>query len=47
MGIPEGTERETGLKFVFNEIIVENFHNMGKELTNEIQDGHKTWNRVG
>ena len=31
-GAPEGEEREKGLEKIFEEIIVENFPNMGKEI---------------
>ena len=32
IGVPEGEEREKGPEKVFEEIIVENFPNMGKEI---------------
>ena len=32
IGVPEGEERENGPKKIFEEIIVENFPNMGKEI---------------
>ena len=39
-GIPEGEERETGLEKIFEELVVENFHNMGKEIiVREVQAG--------
>ena len=31
-GVPEGEEREKGPKKIFEEMIVENFPNMGKEI---------------
>ena len=31
IGVPEGEEREKGLEKIFEEIIVENFPNMGKK----------------
>ena len=31
IGIPEGEEREKGTEKIFEDIIAENFHNMGKE----------------
>ena len=31
MGVPEGEEREKGPEKIFEEIIAENFPNMGKE----------------
>ena len=38
-GVPEGEEREKGLEKIFEELIVENFHNMGKEIVREAQVG--------
>ena len=35
IGVPEGEEREKGLKKIFEEIIVENFPNMGKEIASQ------------
>ena len=37
IGVPEGEEREKGPKKIFEEIIVENFPNMGKEIATEVQ----------
>ena len=36
IGVPEGEEREKGLKKIFEEIIVENFPNMGKEIATQV-----------
>ena len=33
IGVPEGEEREKGPKKIFEEITVENFPNIGKEIT--------------
>ena len=33
IGVPEGEEREKGPEKIFEEIIVKNFPNMGKEFT--------------
>ena len=38
IGVPEGEEREKGLKKIFEEIIVENFPNMGKEIATRVQE---------
>jgi len=39
-GIPEGEEREKGLEKILEELVVENFHNMGKEIiVREVQVG--------
>ena len=37
-GVPEGEERERGFEKVFEEIIIEKFLNMGKEIVNQIQE---------
>ena len=47
VGVPEGIERETWIKSIFNEIIKENFPNLEKELGNNIEEGHRTPSRVG
>ena len=36
IGVPEGEEREKGPEKIFEEIIVENFPNMGKEITTQV-----------
>ena len=38
IGVPEGEEREKGPEKTFEEIIVENFPNMGKEIATQVQD---------
>ena len=38
IGVPEGEEREKGPKKIFQEIIVENFPNMGKEIATQVQE---------
>ena len=35
--IPEGEEREKGPEEIYEEIIAENFPNVGKEIVNQIQ----------
>ena len=37
-GVPEGEEREKGPDRIFEEIIVENFPNMGKEIASQVQE---------
>ena len=37
-GVPEGQEREQGPEKIFEEIIVENFPNMGKEIATQVQE---------
>ena len=41
IGVPEGEEREKGPKKIFEEIIVENFLNVGKETATEVQEAHR------
>ena len=38
IGVPEGEEREKGTEKIFQEIIPENFPNMGKEPLTQIQE---------
>ena len=40
IGVPEGEEREKGPEKTFEEIINENFPNMGKEIINQVQEAH-------
>ena len=40
IGVPEGEEREKGPEKIFEEIINENFPNMGKEIINQVQEAH-------
>ena len=42
----EGEEREKGPDKVFEEIIAENFPNMGKEIVNEIQEAQRIPSRI-
>ena len=36
IGVPEGKEKEKGPEKIFEEIIVENFPNMGKEIATQV-----------
>ena len=38
IGVPEGEGREKGHEKIFEEIIVENFPNMGKETATQVQE---------
>ena len=38
IGVPEEEEKEKGSEKIFEEIIVENFPNMGKEIVNQLQE---------
>ena len=46
IGAPEGEEREEGPKKIFEEIIVENFPNMGKEIATQIQEAQRVPGRI-
>ena len=38
IGVPEEEDRNKGTEKIFEEIIVENFPNMGKEIVNQLQE---------
>ena len=40
IGVPQAEEREKGPEKTFEEIINENFPNMGKEIINQVQEAH-------
>ena len=46
IGVPEGEEREKGLEKIFEEIIVENFPNMGKEKATQVQEAQRVPYRI-
>ena len=41
IAVPEGEEREKGIEKIFQEIIAENFPNMGKEPLTQIQEAQR------
>ena len=43
---PEGEEREKGPEKIFEEIIAENFCNMGKKITNQVQKAQRVLGRI-
>ena len=43
--VPEG-EREKALEKIFEEIIAENFPNMGKEIINKVQEAQRVLGRI-
>ena len=45
IGVPE-EEREKGPKKIFEEIIVENFPNMGKEIATQVQEAQRLSGRI-
>ena len=46
IGVPEGEEREKGPEKIFEEIIVENFPNMGKEIATKVQEAQRVPYRI-
>ena len=46
IGVPEGEEREKGPEKVFEEIIVKNFPNMGKEIATQVQEAQRVPYRI-
>ena len=46
IGVPEGEGREKGHEKIFEEIIVENFPNMGKEIATQIQNAQRAPGRI-
>ena len=45
-GVPEGEEREKGPEKIFEEIIVKNFPNMGKEIATQVQEVQRVPYRI-
>ena len=41
IGIPEEEEKKKGPEKIFEEIIVENFPNMGKEIVDHVQEAQR------
>ena len=46
MGVSEEEEKNKGTEKVFEEIIVENFPNMGKERVNQVQEAQRVPQRI-
>ena len=46
IGVPEGGEREKGPEKICEEIIVENFPNMGKEIVTQVQEAQRVPYRI-
>ena len=44
IGVPEEEEKKKGTEKIFEEIIVENFPNMGKEIVNQVQEVQRVRN---
>ena len=46
IGVPEGEEGEKGPEKIFEEIIVENFPNMGEEIATQVQEVQRVPYRI-
>ena len=46
IGVPEEEEKKKGSEKIFEEIIVENFPNTGKEIVNQVQEGQRVPYRI-
>ena len=46
IGVPGGEEREKGPEKIFEEIIVENFPNMRKEIATQVQEAQRVPGRI-
>ena len=46
IGVPEGEEREKGPEKILEEIIVENFPDMGKEIATQVQETQRVPGRI-
>ena len=46
IGVPEGEERGKGPEKIFEEIIVKNFPNMGKEIATQVQEAQRVPYRI-
>ena len=46
IGVPEEEDKKKGTEKIFQEIIVENFPNMGKERVNQVQEAQRVPYRI-
>jgi len=46
IGVPEKEEKMKESKKFFEQTIVENFHNMGKEIANQVQEAQRYQSRI-
>ena len=46
IGVPEGEEKKKGTEKIFEDIILENFPNMGKEIVNQVQEAQRVLHRI-
>ena len=45
-GVPEEKEKKKGSEKILEEIIFENFSNMGKEIVSQVQEAQRVPNRI-
>ena len=46
IGVPEGEEREKGSEEIFEDVRVENFPNLGKEIATQVQEVQRVPGRI-
>ena len=46
IGVPEEEEKKKAYEKIFEEILVENFSNMGKEIVNQVQEAQRVPYRI-
>ena len=46
IGVPEDEKKKKGTEKIFEEIVVENFPNMGKEIVNQVQEVQRVPSRL-
>ena len=46
VGVPEGEKIQKGPEKIFEEILAENFPNMGKEIINKVQEAQRVPGRI-
>ena len=46
IGVPEEEEKKKGTEKIFEQIIAENFPNMGKEIVNQVQEAQRVPYRI-
>ena len=46
IGVPEEEEKNKGTEKIFEEIVVENYPNMGKEIVNQVQEAQRVPYRI-
>ena len=46
IGVPEEEEKKKGSEKIFEEVIVENYPNMGKEIVNQFQEAQRVPYRI-